>query len=40
MPIHQSVCIPMLNQDKIPLETFVRSVAEMGYAAVEIWQRD
>ncbi len=40
MPIQQSVCIPMLNQDNIPLSVFVPAVAAIGYPAVEIWQRD
>ena len=40
MPIRQSVCIPMLNQANIPLATFVREVAAIGYSAVEIWERD
>ena len=29
----------MLNQGNIPLEHFVRRCAEIGFAAVEIWQR-
>ncbi len=40
MPIQQSVCIPMLNQAHVPLETIVRAAAEIGYPAVEIWGRD
>ncbi len=39
MSIKQSVCIPMLNQENLPLAIFVRRVAELGYAAVEIWER-
>ena len=39
MPIKQSVCIPMLNQENLPLELFVRRAAEIGFPAVEIWQR-
>ncbi|GAP08251.1 hydroxypyruvate isomerase [Anaerolinea thermolimosa] len=39
MPIKQSVCIPMLNTQNLPLEVFVPRVAAMGYAGVEIWQR-
>lgn len=39
MPIKQSVCIPMLNKEDLPLEVFVARVAELGYPAVEIWQR-
>ena len=40
MPIKQSVCIPMLNQAKIPMEAFVREAAAIGYPAVEIWGID
>jgi len=39
MPIKQSVCIPMLNTQNLPLEVFIPRVAAMGYAGVEIWQR-
>ena len=39
MSVKQSVCIPMLNQGGLPLDLFVRRVAEIGYAAIEIWQR-
>ncbi len=40
MRIKQSVCIPMVNTAHIPLEQFVKTVAEIGFAAVEIWMPD
>jgi hydroxypyruvate isomerase len=40
MRIKQSVCIPMVNQTHIALDEFIPKVAEMGYAAVEIWMPD
>ena len=40
MRIKQSVCIPMMNMTHAPLADFVRTVAGMGYPAVEIWMRD
>ncbi len=40
MPIRQSVCIPMVNRDQIPLDVFVREAAGIGYRAVEVWGRD
>lgn len=40
MRIKQSVCIPMVKPESIPLAEFVSRVAEMGYVAVEIWSKD
>ncbi len=40
MTIKQSVCIPILKPAGMPLEAFIEKVAEIGYAAVEIWSRD
>jgi hydroxypyruvate isomerase len=40
MRIKQSVCIPMVNTAHIPLEEFVKTVAAIGFAAVEIWMPD
>ena len=40
MRIKQSVCIPMMKPADTPLEPFIARVAEIGFAAVEIWARD
>jgi hydroxypyruvate isomerase len=40
MRIKQSVCIPMVNTARIPLAEFIAKVAEIGYAAVEVWRPD
>jgi len=40
MRIKQSVCYPMIKPADIPLEPFVARVADMGYAAIELWTRD
>jgi hydroxypyruvate isomerase len=40
MQIKQSVCIPILKPAKMPLAEFIARVAEIGYPAVEIWNRD
>ena len=40
MSIKQSVCIPMIKPPSIQLEDFIPRIAEMGYAAIEIWMRD
>jgi hydroxypyruvate isomerase len=40
MPIKQSVCIPMIKPITIPLDEFIARVAEIGFAAVEIWVKD
>ncbi len=40
MAIKQSVCIPMVKPGEIAMGDFIARVADMGYAAVEIWTRD
>jgi hydroxypyruvate isomerase len=40
MRLKQSVCYPMVKPSDLPLEMFVEKVAEIGYPAVELWQRD
>ena len=40
MRIKQSGCFPMMEPLPVPLDEFVKRVAEMGYAAVEIWKPD
>ncbi|MGC9347571.1 MAG: hydroxypyruvate isomerase family protein [Anaerolineae bacterium] len=40
MLIKQSVCYPMLKPADIPLADFVAKVADMGFAAIELWARD
>jgi hydroxypyruvate isomerase len=39
MKIKQSVCIPMMKPPEMPMEDFLAGVAEIGFPAVEIWQR-
>jgi hydroxypyruvate isomerase len=40
MRIQQCVCYPMLKPQAMSLDTLFRASAEMGYRAVELWQRD
>lgn len=40
MKIKQSVCFPMMEPLPMPLEKFIPQVAQMGFAAVEIWKPD
>lgn len=40
MPIKQSVCIPILPQDTLPLDQLLKEIAAIGYPAIEIWGRD
>lgn len=40
MRIKQSVCFPMMEPLPVPLNEFLPRVAQMGYAAVEIWKPD
>lgn len=40
MKIQQSVCYPMMEPLPVRLPDFFKAVAEMGFAAVEIWNRD
>jgi hydroxypyruvate isomerase len=35
----QSVCIPMMKPPEMPMEEFLTGVADLGFPAVEIWQR-
>ena len=39
MALKQSFCLPTLG-DRINLSEFLPRLAQMGFAAVEIWQRD
>ncbi len=38
MKIKQSVCFPMMQPLPMPLAEFIPRVAQMGFAAVEIWE--
>jgi hydroxypyruvate isomerase len=38
MTFKQSVCIPMMKPEHIPLREFVEKAAQIGYPAVEVWQ--
>jgi hydroxypyruvate isomerase len=38
MPVEQSVCYPIFLAKQMSLEELFASVAEIGYAAVELWQ--
>lgn len=40
MQIQQSVCFPMMQPLPVPLDEFLPRVAQMGFAAVEIWSAD
>lgn len=40
MKIKQSVCFPMMQPLPIPLQEFIPRVAQIGFAAVEIWTPD
>jgi len=40
MKINQSVCFPMMQPLPVPLDEFIPRVAQMGFAAVEIWTPD
>lgn len=35
--LKQSVCAPMLKPAKIPYETFIPQIAEIGYVGIEFW---
>ncbi len=39
MLINQSVCIPIVPQDVMPLEEMIEKIAEIGFPAIEIWGR-
>ena len=38
--INQSYCLGLFQKDGITLDELIRRSKEVGYAAVEIWQRD
>lgn len=40
MTLKQSACLPMVNTTHLPLKKLVKTCAEIGYPAVEIWKRD
>jgi hydroxypyruvate isomerase len=40
MRIKQSVCLPMLWPTEVPLGEFLSALTDIGYPAVEIWNRD
>lgn len=40
MKIKQSVCIPMLKPAEVPLGEFLSALADIGFPAIEIWDRD
>ena len=40
MRIKQAICYPMLKPPDFPLEALFEAGAEIGYAAVEMWQRE
>jgi hydroxypyruvate isomerase len=40
MRIKQSVCYPMLKPKEVSLGNFVPQVANIGFAAIELWGRD
>ena len=39
MPIQQSVSIPILPQNAMPLEQLLNEIAAIGFPAIEIWER-
>lgn len=39
MPIHQSICYPLFMPKTMALEELVKTAAEIGYAAIELWGR-
>lgn len=39
MPIHQSICYPLFMPKSMALEELVKTAAEIGYAAIELWGR-
>ena len=40
MRIKQSVCYPMLKPPSISLPDLFQAAAQIGYAAVELWERE
>jgi len=40
MPLKQGVCFPMVKPKDVPLEQLFEAAAEIGYTAVELWERD
>lgn len=39
MPIRQSICYPLFMPKEMSLETLIKTAAEIGYAAIELWGR-
>ncbi|MCB0065002.1 MAG: TIM barrel protein [Caldilineaceae bacterium] len=39
MPIQQSICYPLFMPNTMTLEALVKTAAEIGYAAIELWGR-
>src|SRR5262245_19819065 len=39
MRIKQSICYPLFKPADMSLETLVKTAADIGYAAVELWAR-
>ena len=39
MPIKQSICYPIFRAGDMPLDTLFGKAADMGYAAIEFWNR-
>jgi hydroxypyruvate isomerase len=39
MRIKQSICYPLFKPADMPLETLVKTAADIGYAAIELWGR-
>jgi len=40
MPVKQSFCYPMYRSEAAPVDQLLSAAADIGYDAVEIWQRD
>lgn len=40
MRIKQSVCFPIMEPLPVAMDAFIPRVAQMGFAAVELWKRD
>lgn len=40
MTVNQSVCVPMMKPETMPLAEFLALVKSIGFPAVEIWGRD
>ena len=40
MRVKQSICYPMYKDDNVELDDFCKTVAEIGYPAIELWAWD